>query len=274
MSANQLLNASDCISSVQVKIGPLFAREEDITIREITPSNCTLLDNVLTLTPGVNVLLFGCYNLGGFNKMKLVNLDTRIFPTDEDVIVTGLELENAIALDPIFGDQNYAAELCVNPDDKEPWIHVDRQCIKGPGVFICTPTKTPFRSDIDDFVKEINSHDAQYIGCVKGYKNACQMKEYAAKNGWIDIMNDKYNNLGLECIYKANMYEEEVKEVEEEEVEEEVKEEDQCVICFGKKADNKVLVPCGHTSYCNECIEKIDSCSICRGKIENVLTTY
>jgi hypothetical protein len=47
--------------------------------------------------------------------------------------------------------------------------------------------------------------------------------------------------------------------------------EDQCVICFKRTNKSHLLVPCGHTQYCEKCINKISDCSICRATIKQVI---
>lgn len=36
-----------------------------------------------------------------------------------------------------------------------------------------------------------------------------------------------------------------------------------CKICFEKQADY-AMVPCGHLSYCFECVTALSHCAICR----------
>lgn len=47
-----------------------------------------------------------------------------------------------------------------------------------------------------------------------------------------------------------------------------------CVICFELTQKIEVLVPCGHRQYCSSCIQKIDKCSVCRTKIQQVIRIY
>lgn len=50
--------------------------------------------------------------------------------------------------------------------------------------------------------------------------------------------------------------------------------ENQCCICFGFTRKNKFLQPCGHTQYCNRCINEIKSCAVCESNIEQVKSIY
>ena len=50
--------------------------------------------------------------------------------------------------------------------------------------------------------------------------------------------------------------------------------ENQCVICFGYTGKNNVLVPCGHTQYCVQCIDSIKECSICRSVVMQKVAVY
>ena len=47
-----------------------------------------------------------------------------------------------------------------------------------------------------------------------------------------------------------------------------------CVICFKKTEKNRALVPCGHRQYCNNCIKKIKTCSLCRKDISSIISLY
>lgn len=55
--------------------------------------------------------------------------------------------------------------------------------------------------------------------------------------------------------------------------------DEQCCICYKRKS-NKILVPCGHTRYCEECLTMLQfktvtkTCSICRQKVKNIITVY
>mgnify|MGYP006375016653 CR=1 FL=1 len=41
----------------------------------------------------------------------------------------------------------------------------------------------------------------------------------------------------------------------------------QCCVCFEPTSRNQVLSPCGHTQYCDTCIDKINVCALCRANI-------
>lgn len=50
--------------------------------------------------------------------------------------------------------------------------------------------------------------------------------------------------------------------------------ENQCCICFGFTNKRKLLVPCGHTQFCDDCITKINKCSLCNKDIEQVVNIF
>ena len=45
--------------------------------------------------------------------------------------------------------------------------------------------------------------------------------------------------------------------------------EDACTLCFGRPADSSIS-PCGHRGFCGECCGQLESCPMCRGRIEAV----
>lgn len=54
----------------------------------------------------------------------------------------------------------------------------------------------------------------------------------------------------------------------------EIPEAEQCVICMNRTKKNKILVPCGHTQYCQKCISDLKVCSICRTKVGSIIKIY
>ena len=48
----------------------------------------------------------------------------------------------------------------------------------------------------------------------------------------------------------------------------------QCCICFGFTLKREIISPCGHTQYCHNCITKIETCALCKGKVEKIITIY
>lgn len=50
--------------------------------------------------------------------------------------------------------------------------------------------------------------------------------------------------------------------------------ENQCCICFGFTNKKKALIPCGHMQYCDECITKINKCSLCNRNFSGILTVF
>ena len=54
----------------------------------------------------------------------------------------------------------------------------------------------------------------------------------------------------------------------------EPKESFTCCICYEEITNKIALVPCGHTKYCSNCVEKIVVCSLCKKEIEKVINIY
>lgn len=50
--------------------------------------------------------------------------------------------------------------------------------------------------------------------------------------------------------------------------------ENQCCICFSFTDKKKLIVPCGHTQYCDKCIFIIIDCGICRSKIDKIINIF
>ena len=53
-----------------------------------------------------------------------------------------------------------------------------------------------------------------------------------------------------------------------------IPEEEQCIICYKRTLRKKILIPCGHTQYCKDCITKIKTCSLCRKNISNIIDIF
>ena len=49
---------------------------------------------------------------------------------------------------------------------------------------------------------------------------------------------------------------------------------EKCVICMAKTEKEKALVPCGHTQFCDKCIDDIKVCSLCRKKVTLVMKIF
>jgi hypothetical protein len=47
--------------------------------------------------------------------------------------------------------------------------------------------------------------------------------------------------------------------------------ENKCIICESFTKCNKVCTPCGHYRYCNECIDVIKECALCRAEVDKVI---
>ncbi|KAN0009027.1 hypothetical protein ACTFIU_008917 [Dictyostelium citrinum] len=76
-----------------------------------------------------------------------------------------------------------------------------------------------------------------------------------------NINNNNNNNSGNKNIYEHNI------------LQGETPESDCCTICFDSKI-NAVLLKCGHCAVCLQCAKKINSCPICRKKIDSVVQMY
>jgi GTPase SAR1 family protein len=50
--------------------------------------------------------------------------------------------------------------------------------------------------------------------------------------------------------------------------------DNECAICFNYTHKNQILIPCGHTKYCDSCISKIKICSICNSVIVSTVRIY
>lgn len=60
----------------------------------------------------------------------------------------------------------------------------------------------------------------------------------------------------------------------ENQLKESVPVEHQCCICFGYTDKNMICVPCDHAQYCDECINKLSNCAICRENVMTVVKTF
>lgn len=58
--------------------------------------------------------------------------------------------------------------------------------------------------------------------------------------------------------------------------EDDIPDENKCVICFSNTSRKKVLVPCGHTQFCEECLDNIElrNCPLCREYIEKIIKLF
>ena len=54
----------------------------------------------------------------------------------------------------------------------------------------------------------------------------------------------------------------------------ELPDDKKCVVCFGLTERNKAIVPCGHTQFCKNCINKFKECPICRKDVSCVIKIY
>ncbi len=53
-----------------------------------------------------------------------------------------------------------------------------------------------------------------------------------------------------------------------------IPEEEMCIICYNSTLKNEVLVPCGHTQFCNKCIKDITKCPLCRQAVTQIIKIY
>lgn len=57
--------------------------------------------------------------------------------------------------------------------------------------------------------------------------------------------------------------------------EDDIPNENKCSICFSKTDKKNIIVPCGHTQFCETCIKgRFDHCPICRSKVEKVIKIF
>lgn len=93
------------------------------------------------------------------------------------------------------------------------------------------------------------------------------------------IMNDKKNNNNDE-IDEINSLKNEITRLQEENdlLEDRIRDiipiEHQCCICFGYTHKKQVCAPCGHTQYCESCINRIEKCALCNTHITNIIKLY
>lgn len=119
-------------------------------------------------------------------------------------------------------------------------------------------------NDIFEIVKEFN----EYVNWLRGNPVILTVgtKHYDVENGKF-ITEDYLVKRGKDCkiIYipnKGHFLIRNVKEVIE------------CQICFEEIDVRKVLLPCGHSKFCEDCLEKLDTCPICRRKIDKTITLF
>ena len=53
-----------------------------------------------------------------------------------------------------------------------------------------------------------------------------------------------------------------------------IPEQNRCCICFGYTDKKKVIVPCGHTQYCNTCINKLKQCALCNKNVNSIVELF
>lgn len=118
----------------------------------------------------------------------------------------------------------------------------------------------PYKSDIQSVINKLFDLNEKYFykflsttDITKKYEQSIlkiseKEKEITELNNKIKILEEKLKNA--------------------------VPEENQCIICFGYTHKTKVLIPCCHTKYCDDCIMKLDTCSLCRTKVTMIKKIY
>jgi len=47
-----------------------------------------------------------------------------------------------------------------------------------------------------------------------------------------------------------------------------------CVVCFEPLVNQYAMVPCGHTTVCNDCANEMPNCPVCREPVQSVMRIY
>lgn len=50
--------------------------------------------------------------------------------------------------------------------------------------------------------------------------------------------------------------------------------ENECAICFKITDRKRILIPCGHTKYCESCIQELKECSICKTQVNTIIRVF
>lgn len=90
-------------------------------------------------------------------------------------------------------------------------------------------------------------------------------------------LNERFREIKQKFQDNYNFYESMEKKLNEMNVISQNNNNDECVVCFSKTKRSKVLVPCGHTMYCNECIKLVlesKKCHICKQSVEKCIGIY
>lgn len=102
--------------------------------------------------------------------------------------------------------------------------------------------------------------------------------EQTLQNSLIQINNNNTNEEINESYKKENKnnLDEKNEEIDESYKKENINNPSEkiCVICFDEIICNYVLVPCGHTKICGNCIPRLNNCPICRKRINQYIKFY
>jgi len=49
---------------------------------------------------------------------------------------------------------------------------------------------------------------------------------------------------------------------------------EECAVCLEKIPERVAIVPCGHTTVCKDCCSELESCPLCRTKIDKVIKLF
>jgi hypothetical protein len=78
------------------------------------------------LDSGCEKILFGCFNLGSFKEFVIKRNQRNLQVSKNQRSKLAKDLKNILETCPMFGDQNYGAELFVNSDDAKRILSVGR----------------------------------------------------------------------------------------------------------------------------------------------------
>lgn len=87
-------------------------------------------------------------------------------------------------------------------------------------------------------------------------------------------IEDKVNKMTFDFIVAVALHDQEKREAISKITTVEAKEnQSTCIICLVNKADY-MLLPYAHANYCGKCSQNIDTCSICRSPIDEIIKFY
>ena len=133
--AYRLFRDSAC-SGEKFSVGPLFGASKLCQFEDLKELAGQISHRFAELV-GVNKLVFGMYNLASFTEVRRVDEDQEVCWVDKGSLEKRLYIGNlfrTLALcDETIRDQNFAVELFRFGEDRDPILHVDRNCIRGPG---------------------------------------------------------------------------------------------------------------------------------------------